>query len=74
MSMPARKIMMQAQVNMLWASFSFFRPRFMDMGTEAPTPIRSAREKLMITKGIARFTAAKAVEPRNCPTNIPSMV
>jgi hypothetical protein len=46
----------------------------MDMGTAAPTPIRSAREKLIMTKGIARLTAAKAVEPRKCPTKTPSTV
>ena len=42
------------------------------MGTEEPTPIRSASEKLMITKGMARFSAAKAVSPRIRPTKIPS--
>ena len=29
--------------------------------------MRSARAKLMITKGMARFRAAKAVLPRICP-------
>ena len=46
----------------------------MEIGTDEPTPIRSAREKLMMTKGMARLTAANAVAPRYCPTNIPSMV
>ena len=57
---------------MLLASFSSRRPRAMEMGTAAPTPIRSARAKLMMTKGMARFRAAKEVLPRNCPTNRPS--
>ena len=71
---PARTISRQAQVKMLWASFSFFFPRAMAMGTADPTPIRSAREKLMMTKGMARFTAAKAVAPKNRPTKTPSSV
>lgn len=33
----------------------------MEIGTEAPTPMRSASEKLMITKGMARLIAAKAI-------------
>ena len=37
----------------------------MDIGTAEPTPMRSAREKFIITKGIARFIAAKAVSPKN---------
>ena len=46
----------------------------MAMGTEAPTPIRSAREKLITTKGMARLTAAKAVDPKNWPTKTPSII
>ena len=34
------------------------------MRTEEPTPARPARKKLMITNGMARFTAVKAVELR----------
>lgn len=63
--MPVATIMVQAQENMLFASSSSLRPKWMEMGTEEPTPIRSAREKLMMTKGIARFNAAKAVSPKN---------
>ena len=44
----------------------------MEMGTEDPTPTRSAREKLMITKGMARLRAAKAVASRKLPTKTPS--
>ena len=43
-----------------------------DMGTDDPTPIRSASEKLISIRGKARFTAAKACSPKNCPTNTPS--
>ena len=71
---PAPTIITQAQEKMLLASSSCFRPKLMEMGTEEPTPIRSARAKLMITKGMARFSAAKAVSPRNCPTKMPSTV
>ena len=46
----------------------------MEMGTADPTPIKSASEKLIITKGMARLIAAKAVAPKNWPTNIPSSV
>ena len=46
----------------------------MDMGTAEPTPIRSASEKLIITNGMARLTAAKAVSPRKRPTKTPSIV
>ena len=71
---PARTIIMQAQVKILCASFSFFFPKAMAMGTAAPTPIKSAREKLIITKGMARLTAAKAVAPKKRPTKTPSKV
>ena len=36
---------------MLLARVSFFRPSEMEMGTELPTPIRSASEKLMMMNG-----------------------
>ena len=71
---PARTIIMQAQVKILCASFSSFFPKAMAMGTAAPTPIKSAREKLIITKGMARLTAAKAVAPKKRPTKTPSKV
>ena len=71
---PAAKIRIQAHVKILFASFSFPAPRAIEIGTAEPTPIRSAREKLMTTKGMARLMAANAVAPRNCPTNTPSMV
>ena len=44
------------------------------MGTDEPKPIRSASEKLMMTNGMARLSAANAVPPRNWPTNTPSIV
>lgn len=56
----------------MFASCSSFLPRLMEIGTEEPTPIRSASAKLMMTKGIARFSAAKGVSPKNCPTKMPS--
>ena len=71
---PAPTIIRQAQVKMLFASCSSFRPRQMEIGTAEPTPIRSASEKLMMTNGMARLSAAKAVAPRNCPTKTPSSV
>ena len=46
----------------------------MDMGADAPTPIRSASEKFIITRGIAIFTAANAPSPRVCPIKMPSMM
>lgn len=66
--------MRQAQVKMLLARSSWPLPRLMEMGTADPTPMRSASAKLMMVNGIARFMAANAVEPRNCPTKTPSMV
>ncbi len=42
------------------------------MGTDEPTPMRSASAKLMMTNGMARFSAANGVLPRNRPTNMPS--
>ena len=36
--------------------------------------MRSAREKLMMTKGMARLMAAKAVAPAKWPTKMPSKV
>ena len=68
------RIMIQALVKMISALSFLPLPRKMDIGTEEPTPIRSAREKLMMTKGSARLSAAKAVSPRKWPTKIPSMV
>ena len=44
----------------------------MEIGTVDPTPIKSAKEKLIITKGNAKFNAAKAVSPKIRPTNNPS--
>ena len=71
---PEAKISTQAQVKMLSASRFSPLPRSTAMGTEEPTPMRSARAKLMMTKGMARLSAAKAVSPRNCPTKTPSSV
>ena len=59
-------------VNKLSASFFSPSPRLMAMGTEDPTPMRSARAKLMMTRGMEKFKAAKAVSPRKCPIKIPS--
>ena len=42
------------------------------MGTAEPSPIRSAREKFITTKGKAKLSAANAVSPKMRPTNIPS--
>ena len=56
---------------MLQASLFRFCPRLMEIGTEEPTPIRSDSAKLMMTKGIARLTAAKAVEPKKLPDEDP---
>ena len=72
--MPAITIIRQAHVKILLASFSRFCPSFTEIGTEEPTPIKSARAKLMMTKGMARFNAAKAVVPRKRPTNTPSTI
>ena len=72
--MSVHKIVSQhAHVNILLASAYSFLPKEWDMRTEEPTPIRSATAKLMITNGMARLTAAKAVSPKNCPTIIPSI-
>ena len=62
-----------AQEKMLLAAASRFWPRLMDMGTDEPTPIRSASAKLMITNGMLKFSAANAVSPRIRPTNTPSI-
>ena len=74
MSTPVPTIIRQAQVKILLASSPSPLPSRTEMGTADPTPMRSAREKLMMTKGMARLTAAKAVAPRNCPTKTPSTV
>ena len=73
MRAPVPTIIRQAQVKILLAAFSSFWPSRTEMGTAEPTPMRSARAKLMITKGIARLMAAKAVSPSTCPTRMPSM-
>ena len=73
-TMPAIKIIRHAQVKILFASCSFFLPRLTEIGTDEPTPIRSASAKLMITNGIARLRAAKGVSPKNLPTNTPSII
>ena len=70
---PAPTIMAQAQEKMLLAAASRFWPKLMDMGTDEPTPIRSASAKLMITNGMLKFSAANAVSPRIRPTNTPSI-
>ena len=59
----AMRIRMTATEKMLSASFFLPCPRLMEIGTDDPTPIRSATAKLMMTKGIARLIAAKAVLP-----------
>ena len=71
---PARKIRTIARENILFASSPLPSPSAIDIGTEEPTPMRSAREKFMITKGIARLMAANAVLPRKRPTKTPSSV
>ena len=71
---PAATIIRQAHVKMLLACMPCFLPRHTEMGTAEPTPIRSAKEKLITTNGMARFSAANAVVPRNWPTNTPSTV
>ena len=72
-SAPAPTIIRQAQVKMLLAAASSFWPSRTEMGTAEPTPMRSARAKLMMTKGMARLMAAKAASPSTCPTRMPSM-
>ena len=71
---PATIIIITAQVKMLSASRFSPRPRLTDTGTDEPTPMRSARAKLIITNGIARLSAAKAVSPRYWPTKTPSRI
>src|SRR5699024_4254100 len=70
---PAPTIKKQAQVKMLLAFCRSFWPRATEMGTDEPTPTRSAREKLMMTKGMARLRAANEVESRKLPTKMPSI-
>ncbi len=60
------KIILEKKVGILQA-------KEMDIGTVDPTPIKSAKEKLIITKGNAKFNAAKAVSPKIRPTNNPSI-
>ena len=43
----------------LWSSL----PSDTEIGADAPTPMRSASEKFIITRGIAIFTAANAPSP-----------
>ena len=71
---PVPMIIRMLQEKMLFASCSCFLPRQTEMGTAEPTPIRSDNAKLMMTKGMARLIAAKAVAPRNWPTRMPSKV
>ena len=73
-STPAPTIIRQAQVKMLFASAPCRLPRQTEIGTADPTPIRSASAKLMMTNGMARLSAAKAVSLRKCPTKTPSSV
>ena len=70
---PVMTIIRHAQVKMLLASSSCPWPRWMEIGTEEPTPIRSASAKLMMTNGIARLSAANAVAERSWPTSMPSI-
>ena len=56
-------IIITEQENTLFAVSLSFLPSAIEIGTDAPTPIRSAREKLIITSGIAIFTAANAPSP-----------
>ena len=44
----------------------------MEMGTALPRPIKSARAKLMMTRGIARLNPAKAVSPKMRLMKMPS--
>ena len=59
---------------MLFAVLWFSLPSAMEMGADAPTPMRSASEKFIITRGIAIFTAANAPSPSICPIKIPSIM
>ncbi len=68
----AIRIKIIEQEKILFAVFSSFFPRAMEIGTDAPTPTRSAIEKLIITIGIAILTAANATSPNFCPIKIPS--
>ena len=67
-NIPKNTMRTQESENILSAVSFFPSPRKIEMGTEEPTPIRSAMAKFMITNGIARLTDAKAVAPRNLPT------
>ena len=44
----------------------------MEMGTALPRPIKSARAKLMMTRGMARLNPAKAVSPKMRLMKMPS--
>lgn len=46
--------------NILFAFLGSSLPSATEMGAAAPTPIRSASEKFIITRDIAIFTAANA--------------
>ena len=67
-------IIMTEHEKTLLAVLCSFLPSAIDIGTDAPTPIRSASEKFIITSGIAIFTAANAPSPSFCPINAPSMM
>ena len=70
----AIKIKTMEHEKILLAVVSSFLPSAIEIGTDAPTPTRSASEKFIITRGIAILTAAKATSPNFCPINTPSMM
>ena len=71
-AVPLIKMLRQEAVKYSLAASSSPWPRAMEIGTELPTPIISLMAKLMMTKGIARLSAANGVSPRMRPTRTPS--
>ena len=63
MKSAAMNIIRTEQEKTLFAVLWSFFPRAIEIGTDAPTPIRSASEKFIITKGMAILIAAKAPSP-----------
>ena len=74
MNTDAEKMRTKEQEKKLLALARSPRPSAMEMGTDEPTPTRSASEKLIMTKGMARLTAANAASPSRCPIKAPSMM
>ena len=59
----AMKISTTEHEKTLFAVFSSFLPKAIEIGTDAPTATRSVKEKLIIIMGKAIFTAANAASP-----------